>query len=407
MDIGGSFETGHTLRELMQNGNASRLFAELEPVPEKERELKLDRPLYLHQEKALKKASKGQSLVVTTGTGSGKTESFLIPVLHHILAEVESGELDSGVRAIIIYPMNALANDQIKRLRALLKNYPAIRFGIYNGNTPHKQSEALSEYRKTHKDANGAPVDPLPNELISREEMQEEPPHILITNYSMLEYMMLRPKDDRVFSGAKLKYIVLDEAHIYKGATGMETSLLMRRLRARISKPDSVQYILTSATLGGPDADSEIVSFSEKLTGVSFSAAGIIRSAEKQPDMLENREIDPDCFSACESAGQLSGTILERRIWILRRRAARRKSCMRCFCICACLPFCAERPNPRYRDAAAPGLARSCSGDDPGAGRCVHQRLCQSGEGWGRADQAALSFLCSRDGGCVYHAQCA
>ena len=296
LDIGGSYETGHTLRELVQNGKASPLFAELEPVPEKERELKLDRPLYLHQEKSLEKASKGQSLVVTTGTGSGKTESFLLPVLNHILTEIENGELDSGVRAIIIYPMNALANDQIKRMRALLKNYRRIRFGIYNGNTPHQRKEALNDYHKTHKDANGAPVDPLENELISREEMQEEPPHILITNYSMLEYMMLRPKDDRVFSGAKLKYIILDEAHIYKGATGMETSLLMRRLRARISKPDSVQYILTSATLGGPDADSEIVAFAEKLTGVSFSASGIIRSSEKQPAMLEYLEVDPALF---------------------------------------------------------------------------------------------------------------
>ena len=311
LDIGGSFETGHTLRELMESGDACRLFSELEPVPEKERELKLDRPLYLHQEKALKKASKGQSLVVTTGTGSGKTESFLIPVLQHVLTEKQRGELDAGVRAIIIYPMNALANDQIKRMRALLKNYPSIRFGIYNGNTPHKKSEALSEYHKTHKDANGVPAEPLPNELISREEMQSDPPHILITNYSMLEYMMLRPKDDRVFSGAKLKFIVLDEAHIYKGATGMETSLLMRRLRARISKPDAVQYILTSATLGGPDADGEIVSFAEKLTGVAFSADGIIRSVEKQPRMIENREVDPALFPALVKAPDAVGSLLK------------------------------------------------------------------------------------------------
>ena len=312
LDIGGSYETGHTLRELVQKGKASPLFAELEPVPEKERELKLDRPLYLHQEKSLEKASKGQSLVVTTGTGSGKTESFLLPVLNHILTEIENGELDSGVRAIIIYPMNALANDQIKRMRALLKNYRRIRFGIYNGNTPHQRKEALNDYHKTHKDANGAPVDPLENELISREEMQEEPPHILITNYSMLEYMMLRPKDDRVFSGAKLKYIILDEAHIYKGATGMETSLLMRRLRARISEPDSVQYILTSATLGGPDADAEIVAFAEKLTGVSFSASGIIRSSEKQPAMLEYLEVDPALFLELNKTQDGVGQILKK-----------------------------------------------------------------------------------------------
>ena len=108
---------------------------------------------------------------------------------------------------------------------------------------------------------------------------------------------MLRPKDDRVFSGAKLKYIVLDEAHIYKGATGMETSMLMRRLRARISEPGKVQYILTSATLGGPDANEEIVTFAKKLTGVSFAADGIIRAAEKQPPMLEERVIDPALFT--------------------------------------------------------------------------------------------------------------
>ena len=123
---------------------------------------------------------------------------------------------------------------------------------------------------------------------------------------------MLRPKDDRVFSGAKLKYIILDEAHIYKGATGMETSLLMRRLRARISKPDSVQYILTSATLGGPDADSEIVAFAEKLTGVSFSASGIIRSSEKQPAMLEYLEVDPALFLELNKTQDGVGQILKK-----------------------------------------------------------------------------------------------
>ena len=259
LDIGGSYETGHTLHELVQAGKISSCFEQLEPVPEKERELKLDRPLYVHQESALIRAMRGQNLVVTTGTGSGKTESFLLPILQHVLSEMEAGSLSSGVRAMIIYPMNALANDQMKRMRALLKHATAIRFGIYNGNTPHKKQTALNDYRKTHKDAAGTPLDPLPNELISREEMQDEPPHILITNYSMLEYMMLRPKDDKVFSGAKLQYIVLDEAHIYKGATGIETSMLMRRLRARISRPESVQYILTSATLGGPETDNEIL----------------------------------------------------------------------------------------------------------------------------------------------------
>ena len=140
--------------------------------------------------------------------------------------------------------------------------------------------------------------------------MQRTPPHILITNYSMLEYMMLRPKDDAVFSGAKLKFIVLDEAHIYMGATGMETSLLMRRLRARISEPGSVQYILTSATLGGPDADSEILRFAEKLCGVPFKASGIIRSTEKQPAMEAMQDFPPELFVELHQRPQAVAEIL-------------------------------------------------------------------------------------------------
>ena len=112
--------------------------------------------------------------------------------------------------------------------------------------------------------------------MISRETMQQTPPHILITNYSMLEYMLLRPKDDKVFSSAKLRYIVLDEAHIYKGTTGMETSMLMRRLRARLKVTDQVQYILTSATLGGKEANKNIVEFGQHLCGLNFKEENII-----------------------------------------------------------------------------------------------------------------------------------
>lgn len=195
--------------------------------------------------------------------------------------------MNDAVRAIIIYPMNALANDQIKRLQKLLKDHPTIRFGLYNGNTEQTKDRALAEYQRV----NGRNAHPLPNEVICRDEMQTNPPHILITNYSMLEYMMLRPKDDKVFSGAQLRYIVLDEAHIYKGATGMETSLLMRRLRARISTPGSVQYILTSATLGGYDADDDIIAFASRLCGAPFLRENIIRSKEKQPALKDTWKI--------------------------------------------------------------------------------------------------------------------
>ena len=117
------------------------------------------------------------------------------------------------------------------------------------------EQDGITEYGKIYKDTNGYPLKPLKNEIISRDRMQTMPPHILVTNYAMLEYMMLRPKDDLVFSGAKLRFLVLDEAHIYRGATGMETSLLLKRLKARISNPANVLHILTSATLGGKEAN--------------------------------------------------------------------------------------------------------------------------------------------------------
>lgn len=284
LDIGGSYKSGKSLKELVESGQASKLFCTLENVSEKDKELKYERPLYFHQEEALLRAKNGGNLVVTTGTGSGKTECFLLPILQSLLEEKEAGTLTRAVRAIIIYPMNALANDQMKRLRKIFATCPDITFGLYNGNTRHRQTQAHADYRSL----NG--TDPLPNEKISREVMQKEPPHILITNYSMLEYMMLRPKDDVVFSGANLRYIVLDEAHIYRGATGIETALLMRRLRARISKPSDVQYILTSATLGDKDANDDIVTFAENLCSAPFKAENIIRSIEIRQPMIERRE---------------------------------------------------------------------------------------------------------------------
>ena len=281
LDMNGSYKAGRSLRELMDLGLVSRRFETLEPVEEKERELKIERPLYLHQEKALLKADAGNNLIVTTGTGSGKTECFLLPILQTLLAEEVAGTLGNGVRAILIYPMNAPANDQMKRMSAIMKGHPQITFGIYTGNTEQTERKARAKFHENY----GRDAVILENELISREQMRETPPHILITNYSMLEYMMLRPKDDKVFSGAKLRYIVLDEAHVYKGTTGMETAMLMRRLRARISTRDSVQFILTSATLGGKDADQEITQFGYQLCGVQFLASNIVRSEDATPAM--------------------------------------------------------------------------------------------------------------------------
>lgn len=300
LDVSDSFEKGASLSDLIKEGIVSPLFRGLEgSIADSEKELQIDRALYKHQEKAVRKTSQGRNLIVTTGTGSGKTECFVIPIINHLLKEAEQGTLSAGVRAIIIYPMNALANDQMKRLRRLLKSYPDITFGVYNSSTKQHEDDAVFEYGKIFKDENNYPLKPLKNEVISRDKMQESPPNILVTNYAMLEYMMLRPKDDLVFSGAALKFLVLDEAHIYRGTTGMETSLLLKRLKARISNPQNVQHILTSATLGGKEADEDIVKFASTLCSAEFHPEDIIRSKGISPSYQNDAKSVPlELFAA-------------------------------------------------------------------------------------------------------------
>ncbi|MEO3777967.1 DEAD/DEAH box helicase [Micromonospora sp. B11E3] len=211
--------------------------------------LDLDRPLYRHQERAIRKAAAGRNLVVATGTGSGKTESFLLPILNRLMAERSAGTLGPGVRALLLYPMNALANDQMKRLRGLLAEAPDITFGRYTGETRQTRREAVEVFERQHPDER-----PLPNELLSREEMRQRPPHLLLTNYAMLEYLLLRPLDMDLFEGEHAghwQFIVVDEAHVYDGARGAELAMLLRRLVDRVNADRPVQCIATSATVGG------------------------------------------------------------------------------------------------------------------------------------------------------------
>ncbi|MBA2287966.1 MAG: DEAD/DEAH box helicase [Ktedonobacteraceae bacterium] len=216
-----------------------------------------ERSLYVHQEQAIRHVVTGQrNLVVASGTGSGKTESFLIPMLHHFLQEEEAGTLwQPGVRALLLYPMNALANDQLKRLRGVLRDYPAITFGRYTGETEETYSQAKAQF---HEQFPGERL--LPNELISRDQLRARPPHMLLTNYAMLEYLLLRPRDCEFFDGEAGKhwrFIVLDEAHTYDGASGIELAFLMRRLKDRVVRSElgRLRCIATSATLGRGRAD--------------------------------------------------------------------------------------------------------------------------------------------------------
>ncbi len=267
LEVTDAFVTGETIRELIAQGVLPDHYDRLG--------FHLDRPLYQHQIEALGSIATGHNAVVSTGTGSGKTESFLLPVFKTLVEEFNNGTLTDGVRAMLIYPMNALANDQVERLRELLSDFPRITFGCYTGQTPETYKEALASYKQLNNDQT-----PLKNELISREQMKRTPPNILITNYAMLEYLMVRP-DDNVFFEARYsrnwKYIVLDEAHVYRGSTGIEVAMLLRRLRARLKKAD-IQFILTSATLGGEEDNDAVAAFAKNLCDSEFSAENVIRA---------------------------------------------------------------------------------------------------------------------------------
>ena len=150
LEIKDVFETGHSIAELVDQGVLSPLFLNLESEKPQnklyKRKLPVDRKLYLHQEQAINSIVSGNNAVISTGTGSGKTNCFLIPVINELLREQEEGTLGPGVRALFIYPMNALANDQMKNIRELLMYYPDITFGVYNGGTENDEESAIAVY---------------------------------------------------------------------------------------------------------------------------------------------------------------------------------------------------------------------------------------------------------------------
>jgi DEAD/DEAH box helicase domain-containing protein len=221
------------------------------------------RPLYTHQSAAVRLAQGSPSeqrpaIVVSAGTGAGKTESFLLPVLNDCYTNPRAtGE--TGVRCIILYPMNALVNDQVARLDKWMSEQPGVpRVTLF-----HFTSDTPEDY----KDANREGIKPYdPCRFRTRQQArgletgEGKPfapssrgpvPDILITNYSMLEYMLCRPQDAPFF-GSALRSLVLDEAHLYTGTLATEIMLLFRRLLERCGRtPEQVMQIATSATIGG------------------------------------------------------------------------------------------------------------------------------------------------------------
>ncbi len=221
-----------------------------------------ENPLYRHQERALETGRNGRSFVVTTGTGSGKTEAFLLPVLDGILRRKREGI--HGVQGILLYPMNALANDQLERLRRLPRDSDLnISYALYTGDSD-TSSARLREA-------------PAQTELLTREDIRRNPPDLLLTNYKQLEFLLVRAAD-RVLFAPCLRYLVLDELHSYRGVLATEIACLIRRLKAHAGLAlGTLVGIGTSATVaseeGGTDALAE---FATELFGETFHPGDVI-----------------------------------------------------------------------------------------------------------------------------------
>lgn len=282
------FKKGHSVRELVELGVLNKEFLNFSKID-------MDQKLYEHQEKSIELINKGHNAVITTGTGSGKTESFLYPILNHILKDIEDGKGGSGIKALFLYPMNALVNDQMERIREILQNYPQITFGSYTGETEKKDSPNIREKLSQRYSI----VFPK-NEIVSKEEIRKNPPNLLFTNYSMLEHLLIRPVDFNLFNSEAVKdwqFVVLDEAHTYTGALGIEIALLLRRVTGIANKKP--QFILTSATLGDEKKDiNEIINFAESLTSSKYAKEDIV-FAKRVPLETENisYQVDPKIYS--------------------------------------------------------------------------------------------------------------
>jgi Lhr-like helicase len=218
IQINPNYKRGQALETLIASGALDPRTADI---------FKIDgAPLHLHkhQEQAIALAAQGESYVVTTGTGSGKSLCFFIPIVSAILAEKRQGG-PRRTRAIIIYPMNALANSQLEELDKYVKNVPGappVTFARYTGQESNEVRQSIAD----------------------------NPPDILLTNFMMLELLMTRQEevDRKVMANcAGLRFLVLDELHTYRGRQGADVALLVRRVRERLSS--SLQCIGTSATM--------------------------------------------------------------------------------------------------------------------------------------------------------------
>lgn len=252
---------------------------------------------------------KHMSIVVTTGTGSGKTECFMLPLVQDLLDHPRQEE----VQAIFLYPLNALMEDQKARMQKLLDGTD-LTFAVYNGDMPQcVPSQQASDYKKVlHKidairgisrDKDGNVVEEkYPNIIATRDELRQHPANILLTNPTMLEYILLRDKDQRLIHEKQegeegtLRWIALDETHTYTGAGAAEIAMLLRRvLMAYGVTPNEVRFATSSATIGksgDAKAQEELRHFISGITGLQIEQVRLVDGKRKGIDEIPHDEYE-------------------------------------------------------------------------------------------------------------------
>jgi ATP-dependent helicase YprA (DUF1998 family)/predicted RNA-binding Zn-ribbon protein involved in translation (DUF1610 family) len=209
--------------------------------------------------------------LVTTGTGSGKTEAFLYPILDHVIRARRAGQ--GGMKALLLYPMNALANDQAQRLARMIAETPelaGVTAALYTGEDTSKRTTVTAEGLITHRGM-----------------IRQSPPDILLTNYKMLDQLLLRHDDAGIWeqSAHSLQYLVLDEFHTYDGAQGTDVAMLLRRLGLRLAAVTGqeserplgrITPIATSATLGDEGDPAAMLDFAHTVFGERFDGDTVV-----------------------------------------------------------------------------------------------------------------------------------
>jgi hypothetical protein len=241
-----------------------------------------------------------RSTLIATGTGSGKTECFLFPVLEHARQMRSAGR--RGVKAILIYPMNALAIDQANRVAREIVSCPELRqltAGLYVGDESEEKSTIVR-----HVTGERYTV------ITDRDRMRQEPPDILLTNYKMVDFLLLRARDAALWRHNEpdtLRYLVVDELHAYDGAQGTDLACLIRRLKGRLATPlGALVGVGTSATLGS-EGNERLLAFAADVFGEPFDADAVIgEERESVAEYLRDNPVEHVTMPTAAEAGLLS-----------------------------------------------------------------------------------------------------